>query len=92
MNVFRMLLHCGCDYQSVWSRDGMAWTRSAPPQPWCNVTYAPGASVAFEVLKRRERPKWVIGEDGQPTHLLTGVAPSVSHNGKTFTMASVVRR
>jgi hypothetical protein len=90
MNVFRMLLHCGCNYQSVWSRDGTNWVRSAPVQPWCNVTYANGAGG--ELLKRRERPKWIIGEDGQPTHLLTGVSPGVSHNLNTFTMATAINR
>jgi hypothetical protein len=91
MKVFRMLLHCGCDYQSVWSRDGLRWTRSAPPAPWCNVSYAGGGS---EMLKRRERPKWVMGADGQPTHLLTGVGPSTSHapSRASWTMATVVRR
>eukprot|EP00937_MAST-01D_sp_MAST-1D-sp2_P001284 g1284.t1 len=87
MQVFRMVLHCGCNYQAVWSRDGRRWTRSAPQQPWCNVSYSAGGG---ELLRRRERPKWVVDASGQPTHLLTGVEPSTSHGGKTFTMITAV--
>ena len=73
MQVFRMILHCGCAYQSVWSLDGIDWHRTAPLVPWCNVSLHSGR---FELLKRRERPKWLIdSESGIPVGLLTGVAP-----------------
>lgn len=92
MSVFRMLLHCGCSYQSIWSVDGRSWSRTAPPQPWCNVSFAPGAPApGWELLRRRERPKWVVNADGQPTHLITGVMPSSEHQGQTFTMVTAIR-
>lgn len=87
MDVFRMILHCGCSYQSVWSIDGLHWNRTAPLAPWCNVSYAGGGS---EVLHRRERPKWLVGPSGRPTHLFTGVLPSTSHDQQTFTMATEI--
>ena len=86
-----MLLHCGgCEYQSAWSLDGIDWVRSAPAQPWCRVTYAGGAGG--ELLSRRERPKWVLGEDGQPTHLVNGVLPTASHGKRAFTMVTPINR
>lgn len=87
MQVFRIVLHCNCNYQSVWSRDGIAWRRTAPQIPWCNVTYTDGHS---ELMKRRERPKWLVDAQGQPSLLLTGVQPTVSHEQQTFTMMSEI--
>ena len=88
MGVFRMVLHCGCSYQSLWSLDGMEWQRTAAPQPWCAVSYADGGN---ETLLRRERPKWVVdAATGRPTHLLTDVFPATSHGGASFTMVAEV--
>ena len=89
MAVFRAILHCGCAYQTVWSKDGISWVRTAPVIPWCNVTYQDGTS---EVLRRRERPKWVMDSKGGLVALLNGVEPSVSHDGKTFTMVQQIMR
>jgi len=87
MRVFRIVLHCGCNYQSVWSTDGINWRRTAAPQPWCNVKYSDGTS---ERMTRRERPKWIIDKTGNPAALLTGVEPASSHSGRTFTMAQAI--
>ena len=87
MGVFRMVLHCGCSYQSLWSVDGIDWERTAAPQPWCHVSYVDGGN---ETLLRRERPKWVVDATGRPTHLLTGVFPATSHGGASFTMVAEV--
>lgn len=87
MRVFRIILHCGCSYQSVWSTDGINWRRTAAPQPWCDVKYSDGTS---ERMTRRERPKWIIDKNGNPAALLTGVEPASSHSGRTFTMAQAI--
>ena len=88
VQVFRMILHCGCNYQYLWSQNGIDWERTTPEVPWCNVSYADGST---ELLKRRERPKWVIDpEHGVPVALLTGVMPSTSHGGNSFTMATEI--
>lgn len=87
MNVFRMILHCGCNYQYVWSVDGINWKRTTSAQPYCNVSYASGG---FEKLKRRERPKWLIGVDGNPKGILNGVMGPISHDGKSFTMVTQI--
>ena len=92
MQVFRMVLHCGCSYQSVWSTDGANWRRTADPVPWCNVSMAAGNVGDYAVLRRRERPKWLVDpESGRPIGLFTGVEPSGDmHSGQTFTMATDV--
>eukprot|EP01059_Diplonema_ambulator_P028158 TRINITY_DN46895_c0_g1_i1.p1 TRINITY_DN46895_c0_g1~~TRINITY_DN46895_c0_g1_i1.p1 ORF type:complete len:338 (+),score=63.98 TRINITY_DN46895_c0_g1_i1:23-1036(+) len=38
MAVFRMLMHCGCNYVYLWSKDGASWTAASSPNPWCHVT------------------------------------------------------
>ena len=81
--LFRIVLHCGCNYQTIWSRDGIAWHKTAPEQPWCSVDYMDGSS---EVLLRRERPKWMFNNKNELVGLMTGVFPSTSHNGDSFTM------
>ena len=82
-----MILHCGCNYQYLWSRDGLSWERTTPEIPWCNVTYEDGSR---EKLARRERPKWIVDDKGRPLGLLTGVFPTVSHGGASFTMATEI--
>ena len=69
---FHMLFHCGCAYRSAVSDDGFEWTTLPGPIGWCNVSLAGGGSAK---LKRRERPIWLMGADGEPSHLLTGVVP-----------------
>lgn len=91
MGVFRMVLHCGCAYQSLWSLNGIHWNATAPKVEWCEVNATDGSSFK---LKRRERPKWVIDTQGRPTHLLTGVLPLEAtdpvHGTSTFTMAAQI--
>ena len=87
MDVYRMVLHCGCSYQVLWSRDGRAWRRTARPQPWCDVRTHSGGTLR---LARRERPQWVLGADGSPTHLVNGVLPTRGHDGRTFTMITPI--
>ena len=88
VKVFRMVLHCGCSYQYLWSLDGVNWERTTPSVPWCNITYADGST---ELLQRRERPKWVIDpRTGYPVAMLNGVMPSSSHEGGSFTLATKI--
>ena len=68
------------------SRDGVHYRQVGQPKPFCNITYTDGTR---EVLRRRERPQWVMGKDGLPTHLMTGVLPAVgTHAGLVWTMAA----
>lgn len=87
VGVFRMILHCGCNYQYLWSLDGLNWERTTPQVAWCNVTYVDGSR---EMLARRERPKWIVDDKGRPVGLLTGVFPTVSHGAASFTMATEI--
>jgi hypothetical protein len=81
MGTFHIVLHCGCDYLTVWSADGVAWTVSnSPPIPWCNVTWSDGSTGE---LSTRQRPKWVRAKNGSVMHLLTGSASAAMHDGKT---------
>jgi hypothetical protein len=84
--VFRMVLHCACSYQAVWSLDGVTWNKTAPEVEWCDV----GGGV---VVSRRERPKWAVDRKGRVLALLTGVVPGKQiHDGDSFTMAQAVLR
>ena len=87
--IFRAILHCGCNYQAVWSMDGINWNSTTPSIPFCNVTFADGIT---RQLSSRQRPKWLIDPStGEPTHLITGVGPGNGiHNGETFTMIQAV--
>eukprot|EP01062_Namystynia_karyoxenos_P061550 TRINITY_DN538_c0_g3_i1.p1 TRINITY_DN538_c0_g3~~TRINITY_DN538_c0_g3_i1.p1 ORF type:complete len:414 (+),score=135.02 TRINITY_DN538_c0_g3_i1:75-1244(+) len=91
MEVFRMILHCGCNYKYVWSRNGIDWHGTTPEIPWCNISFTDGTTGK---VGRRERPKWVIGADGHPTHLLTAVQPIEAvdpvHGKNTWTLATAV--
>ena len=83
--IFRVVFHCGCNYLVAVSADGHGYTAIGAPKPWCNITYADGEQ---ETLQRRERPQWVMGRDGLPTHLMTGVEPAAqTHKGQVWTMA-----
>jgi hypothetical protein len=83
--VFRIVLHCGCDYLTVWSLDGIHdWTVSnAGSVPWCNVSWSDG-SVGR--LTTRQRPKWLRAKNGTVLALFTGSASKAMHQGDTFTM------
>ena len=83
---YRVIFHCGCSYLMATSRDGVHYRQVGQPKPFCNITYTDGTR---EVLRRRERPQWVMGKDGLPTHLMTGVLPAVgTHAGLVWTMAA----
>ena len=82
--VFHIVLHCGCNYQALWSLDGLDWKRTTKTQPWCNVTFSDGSNTT---LSTRQRPKWLVDANGTVTHLLTGSGGPSIHNGQTFTMA-----
>eukprot|EP00038_Savillea_parva_P008795 m.179234 g.179234 ORF g.179234 m.179234 type:complete len:458 (-) comp14715_c0_seq1:59-1432(-) len=87
--VFRMLTHCGCTGQYMWSLDGIAWSRTTSPQPWCNnIEYIDGKNGS---LTTRQRPKWLTDSQGVATHVFTGVnRPGDSAMGHTWTMAAAV--
>lgn len=91
--VFRMILHCGCAYKYVWSLDGTNWTVQNETTPWCDIRFSDGTNGT---VSRRERPKWLLGADGQPTHLITAVQPVDSvdpeHGKNTFTMTTKLLR
>jgi hypothetical protein len=63
--VFRMLLHCGCDYQLMYSQDGIQWVKQGAQRTagWCSgVNYTDGGGpkelinpAAPEVDRGRER-------------------------------------
>ena len=83
--AYRVLFHCGCSYLVAVSRDGSRFRAIGQPKPWCDIKYEGGGSAR---LRRRERPQWVMGADGHPTHLMTGVMPDQdSHRGQTWTMS-----
>ena len=92
--IYRALFHCGCEYQLVWSADGRKWYPTAPPVEWCkDVAWSGGGGAA--ALERRERPQWLLGDDGHPTHILNGVriaAPDPVHDGRSWTLVTALRR
>eukprot|EP00659_Diplonema_papillatum_P015080 gene15080-23028_t len=69
MHVFRLLLHCNCNYQSLWSLDGVHWNQTTSQVPWCNLTYTDGTT---EQVQRRERPQWILDDSGKPVYLMNG--------------------
>ena len=85
MGVFRMVLHCACNYQTVWSLDGITWNKTAPEVSWCDL--------GWTVVARRERPKWAVDRKGNVLALLTAVLPGAHvHAGDSFTLAQAVSR
>lgn len=49
--VFRMLTHCGCTGQYMWSLNGIQWSRTTPEQPWCsNISYTDGTAPHCTLL------------------------------------------
>ena len=89
--IFRMVLHCGCAYQLMWSADGVRWIKHGAEQKrgWCSgFNYTDGSAGE---LKTRQRPKWVTDASGAATHLTTGVnRPGDKGMGHTWTMANVL--
>eukprot|EP00051_Salpingoeca_urceolata_P025641 m.463660 g.463660 ORF g.463660 m.463660 type:complete len:499 (-) comp20354_c0_seq10:37-1533(-) len=84
--TFRMLLHCGCAGQYMWSTDAINWNRTTPVQRWCDLTLHDGRNVT---LSRRERPKLLIdAKTGQPVYLSTGTLSKDMHGDRTFTMVA----
>jgi len=85
---FFAVFHCGCNFLTVWSEDGLAWERSAPITPWCDVTFDDGSTAR---LRRRERPQFVLDASGVVVAMTNGVEPpSGLHGGRVFTMLSRV--
>jgi hypothetical protein len=83
------IFHCGCNYLTVWSADGLTWTKTAPILPWCDLTLADGQQVT---LHRRERPQFILDADGVVVGMTNGVLPpSTLHGGRVFTMLSLVQ-
>eukprot|EP01046_Picozoa_sp_COSAG06_P016578 COSAG06_NODE_1100_length_10710_cov_9.583168_11_plen_209_part_00 len=93
-NVFRMVLHCGCGTQMLWSETGVEWELGGAVQAtgWCsgfNWTDGSGAGK----LATRQRPHFVLDQVGRATHLTTGVnRPGDSAMGHTYTMAAKLLR
>jgi len=90
--IFRMLTHCGCDGQYMWSTNGLEWNRTTSPQPWCTgVEYVDG-TTDLDPLVTRQRPKWLVDRTtGVATHVFTGVnRPKDTGMGHTWTMAATV--
>jgi hypothetical protein len=73
----------------MWSLDGMHWSRTTAPQPWCtDIPYTDGTNGT---LATRQRPKWLTDKDGVATHVFTGVnRPGNGGMGHTWTMAAAV--
>jgi hypothetical protein len=88
--TYRAVFHCECNAQFAWSRDGLHWQVTTPQQPWCEPQWAGGG--AGGKLARRERPQWLLGKDGEPTHMVNGVrsADTGVHDGRTWTMITAV--
>jgi hypothetical protein len=88
--VFRMLLHCGCDYQLMYSHDGVQWAKQGTQRAsgWCSgFNYTDGGGP--KKLLTRQRPKWIVDQNGEATHLTTGVnRVGDSQMGHTWTMAA----
>eukprot|EP00040_Diaphanoeca_grandis_P023411 m.127286 g.127286 ORF g.127286 m.127286 type:complete len:497 (-) comp29262_c0_seq4:49-1539(-) len=85
--VFRMLTHCGCSAQYLWSLDGIAWQRTTQEVPWCrNIPYVDGTTNS---LTARQRPKWLVNSKGVVTHVFTAVNRPRG-NDRTWTMAAAV--
>lgn len=88
--VYRVIFHCACNYLIAVSPDGVNYRQIGQPKQWCNITYNDGTT---EILRRRERPQWVLGPDGHPSYLMTGVLPAKdSHFGLVWTMAMPLKR
>ena len=87
--IYRMLTHCGCAGQYMWSKDGFHWARTTSPQGWCtNVPFTDGVN---RTLSTRQRPKWLVNNKGVATHVFTGVnRDGDSAMGHTWTMAAAV--
>ena len=78
--------HAAARSHKIFSQDLLTIEARCHQKPWCNVTYEDGSR---EEIRRRERPQWVLGPDGLPTHLMTGVLPAAdSHEGQVWTMAA----
>ena len=90
LEVFRMILHCGCATQLMWSVDGIEWKESGPQQTsgWCRgFNYSDGTAG---MLATRQRPKWITDpKTGQALYLTTGVnRPGDGGMGHVWTMAA----
>eukprot|EP01065_Artemidia_motanka_P045791 TRINITY_DN6799_c1_g2_i1.p1 TRINITY_DN6799_c1_g2~~TRINITY_DN6799_c1_g2_i1.p1 ORF type:complete len:412 (+),score=91.51 TRINITY_DN6799_c1_g2_i1:99-1238(+) len=90
-SVFKVLFHCGCTYRYAWSTDGFAWNTTAGEVAWCDYQLVGGGSAK---VSRRERPMFVLGAGGDPTHILTAVMPTEQqgpeHGSRAFTMAAEI--
>ena len=89
-DIFRMVLHCGCGTQMLWSVNGVDWELGGAVQAsgWCSgFNYTDGSGVGK--LATRQRPHFVLDQAGRATHLTTGVnRPGDAGMGHTWTMAA----
>jgi hypothetical protein len=89
LHVFRMVLHCGCGTQMLWSKNGVDWVLGGPEQVsgWCTgFNYTDGTAGH---LTTRQRPHFILDQTGRATHVTTGVnRPGDGAMGHTWTMAA----
>ena len=91
--VFRMVLHCACEVQLMWSKDGISWTKQGGERAagWCSGFNYSSSHAGPKKLTTRQRPKWITNGAGIATHLTTGVnRPGDSGMGHTWTMAAAL--
>ena len=74
------------------SLDGHTWHYSGGASYTTTVEFEDGTSVTFS---RRERPEMIIDEQGNPTHLITGVVDPTTEEGtmndRSWTLVQPVR-
>jgi hypothetical protein len=75
----------------AFSADGLHWNYSTVNAWSTTVAYTDGSTVKYD---RRERPEFIVGSDGWPSHLVTGVVDSTAGGGgyadRSFTLVQPV--
>jgi hypothetical protein len=88
MNPFPSTLAVG---RHAFSLDGLTWQYSMVDAWSTTVKYTDGTTVKYD---RRERPELMVGADGWPAHLVTGVVDSTGGGGgfrdRSFTLVQPV--
>ena len=72
----------------AWSADGVTWSYSPHAAFGSTVHYTDGSSASFA---RRERPHLILDDQGNPTHLVSGIQPGGSTGDYSFTMVQPTR-